>query len=157
MALCRDYPKDENCFAAAPIEPFFPVDMLLSFRMPSEWRLPQILGRDPLLALGDCPPWSECGVQDESSDASKPPVLHTVISADDGSPYLYQPVVVVGDNFVPGLTTVRFVGEGFDGFVTTGSWKRRVGSIIDNLPFGQYQVTAYNGSLASATITVSLE
>ena len=68
-----------------------------------------------------------------------------------------QPVVVVGDNFVPGLTTVRFVGECFDGFVATDAWKRRVGSIVDSLPFGQYQVTAYNGSLASETITVHLE
>ncbi|HMA95198.1 MAG TPA: hypothetical protein VKP30_21060, partial [Polyangiaceae bacterium] len=55
VALCRDYPKDENCFAAAPIEPCFPIDTL-SFRIPAEWRLQQILGRDPLLALGDCPP-----------------------------------------------------------------------------------------------------
>lgn len=70
---------------------------------------------------------------------------------------VYQPVVVVGHNFVPGLTTVRFVGEGFDGFVATDAWKRRVGGIVDSLPFGLYQVTAYNGSLASETITVRLE
>lgn len=162
VALCRDAPVGDGCFAAAPVAPLAPPvpagpDDTIYMRLQTEWRVQEILGRDPNRVLGDCPPWLSCAAPEPLADPTQPPRIRRFAS-DQFVADVYSPVVyIIGDNFVPGLTTVRFQGNGIDELVPIEKINRLRILVIRGYPPGAYLVTAANGTLASNVAILNLQ
>ncbi|WP_437957578.1 protein-glutamine glutaminase family protein [Sorangium sp. So ce119] len=158
MAVCRDRADESGCIDAVPATPALPNRIHsqgLRGKLISEWRVQELLGRDPYRSLGDCPPWAACPPE-PAADPDLPPTIARFASDRTDMPAWY-PIYVIGDNFVEGLTTVRITGPGVDELAPISAInKRRI--LIETLyPAGDYQVTASNGAHASQTVSLTIE
>jgi hypothetical protein len=70
---------------------------------------------------------------------------------------LLSPIYVVGSNFVEGLTTVRITGAGVDELAPIDECNMHRILITKIYDPGDYQVTTFNGALASPTVTMTIE
>jgi hypothetical protein len=70
---------------------------------------------------------------------------------------VWFPIYVIGDNFVPGLTTVRIAGNGVDELAPLSKIEKRVILIEELYPPGVYQVTVSNGAHASPPVSLTIE
>ncbi|WP_437679091.1 protein-glutamine glutaminase family protein [Sorangium sp. So ce131] len=159
VALCRDHAVGAGCFDAVPAEPSLPSTApgsLLHLRLVTEWRVQELLGRDPYRVLGPCPPWEDDCEPEPTPDPNLPPVLRRFASDQYDSP-VWAPIYVIGDNFVEGVTTVRITGDGVDELAVIADINLRRIVINTIYPFGDYVVTAYNGALASQTMALTIE
>lgn len=157
-AVCRDEPAGDGCFTEVPRGTYFPQGELLEDRLPSEWRLQQVLGRIPEDALGDCPPWRACGNElPARPSADRPPVLKEVINLDYGTKLVATPLAFVGDNFVEGFTRVELAADDFEGPVVVDSFAPRLLTVDGPLPPGHYWATVFNGDLASDVLEFDLK
>ncbi|XYH99436.1 protein-glutamine glutaminase family protein [Sorangium sp. So ce1128] len=158
-ALCRDHAKESGCFDAAPVEPPPPdmeYDYGITMRMRAEWGVQELLGRDPYRVLGDCPPWVTTCAPEPTPDPSLPPTIRHFRSDRLDAP-LSIPIYVIGDNFVEGVTTVRITGNGINELAPIDDITMRsilLGAAYDP---GDYQVTVYNGALASQTVSITVQ
>ena len=155
FALCQEYNLSADCFAAtpAPLTPL-PLDNLLR----AEWLSEKMLGRDPSQTLGECPPWAGCATTDPAADENLPPTLEQVArSVWDPELWAGLPIYVVGNNFIPGVTTVHITGSGIDRFATLQGTLLRRTIIIDEYPAGAYEITAYKGERASLPLKISVD
>lgn len=160
MAVCRDHALGDGCFAAEPVAPSLPSMASdyegIRLRLVSEWRVQELLGRDPYRSLGDCPPWVTTCPPEPAPDPNLPPIIQRFASDRTDMPVWY-PIYVIGDNFVPGLTTVRITGNGIDELAPISEINKRRILIEEEYPFGVYQVTASNGAHASQTMSLTIE
>ncbi|AUX40488.1 hypothetical protein SOCE26_018890 [Sorangium cellulosum] len=158
VALCRDHAVGTGCFDAAPAEPSLPSTApggIMDIRLMTEWRVQEILGRDPYRVLGDCPPWEDGCAPEPTPNPNLPPVVRGFASDQYGTP-VWVPIYVIGDNFVEGLTTVHITGDGVDELAPIDAINMRSILIYKEYPLGDYQVTVYNGALASPTVPLTL-
>lgn len=159
VALCRDHALGEGCFDAVPVEPP-PPDLnhggSMYTRLLTEWRVQEILGRDPYRVLGDCPLWGTCAEPEPTPDPDLPPTIRRFASDQFDSPVWY-PIYVIGDNFVEGWTTVRITGNGIDELAPIDACNIRRILINQEYPPGDYQVTVSNGELASQPMVLRIQ
>jgi len=158
VALCRDSSIVDGCFEASPVTPAAPRlplrgDDTLYTRLTTEWSVQEVLGRDPTRVLGDCPPWLPCATPEPAPDQSRPPSIRR-FAPDQFSKEIYDGSVIyiIGDNFVPGVTTVRLHGAGIDVNAPIDQINRLrilLGAPMTTYPVGTYEVTAANGSHVS--------
>ncbi|MGK4008263.1 protein-glutamine glutaminase family protein [Sorangium sp. So ce1036] len=160
MTVCRDHALGDGCFEAAPVAPSLPSMASdyqgIRMRLVSEWRLQELLGRDPYRSLGDCPPWVTTCPPEPAPDPSLPPTVRRFASDRTDMP-VWFPIYVIGDNFVPGLTTVRIAGNGVDELAPISKIEKRVILIEEFYPPGVYQVTVSNGAHASPPVSLTIE
>ncbi|MGK3966368.1 protein-glutamine glutaminase family protein [Sorangium sp. So ce118] len=160
MAVCRDHAKDNGCFDAVPAVPSLPSMASdyegIRLRLVSEWRVQELLGRDPYRSLGDCPPWVTTCPPEPAPNPNQPPIIQRFASDRTDMPVWY-PIYVIGDNFVPGLTTVRITGSGIDALAPISQINKRRILIEESYPSGVYQVTASNGAHTSQTMSLTIE
>ncbi|WP_437828841.1 protein-glutamine glutaminase family protein [Sorangium sp. So ce1153] len=157
MAVCRDRADEDGCIDAAPAAPALPSmvpSQGIRGKLITEWRVQELLGRDPYRVLGDCPPWGGCPAE-PAADPSSPPTISRF--ASDRDVVVWYPLYVIGDNFVEGLTTVRIVGNGIDALAPISRINKRRILIEEPYPSGVYQVTASNGAHASQTMTLTID
>ncbi|WP_437736164.1 protein-glutamine glutaminase family protein [Sorangium sp. So ce1335] len=159
MAVCRDHADEQGCFDAVPAAPSLPNmtnSQGLRGRLITEWRVQELLGRDPYRSLGDCPPWVTTCPPEPASDPNQPPTIQRFASDKTDMPVWY-PIYVIGDNFVPGLTTVRMTGPGVDELAPISAINKRRILIETMYPSGVYQVTASNGAHASQAMSLTID
>jgi len=162
VALCRDIEVGDGCFAAAPVAPHSPPipagrDDIMHTRLATEWRVQEILGRDPTRVLGDCPPWLSCAVPEPVADPTQPPSIRRFAS-DQFVTEVFAPIIyIIGDNFVSGVTTVRIQGNGIDELAPIDQINRLRILVIQDYPPGTYAVTAANGTHVSDAATLKIE
>ena len=150
VALCRDRQTDVGCFDATPRElDSASVSDSLQVRLEEEWRVQELIGRDPYRALGDCPPWSTCPVPEPLADPDQAPSIRYIAADQFDNPICIPPIYIVGDNFIPGLTTVHVVGDGIDELTEITDCNLRRIRLDTEYPPGTYQVTAANGDYTS--------
>lgn len=65
--------------------------------------------------------------------------------------------MLIGDNFGEGFTTVKFVGDEFEGIVSAEVRTPRTLRLENVPPPGGYEVTVFNDELASETITLTIK
>ncbi|XXX80667.1 protein-glutamine glutaminase family protein [Sorangium sp. So ce134] len=161
VALCRDRARLTGCFDAVPVAPSPPElndpHAGIAMRLATEWGLQEILGRDPYRLLGDCPPWLPCAEPEPTPDPNRPPAIRTFRSDRMDEIPLWSPIYVVGSNFVEGLTTVRITGAGVDELAPIDECNMHRILITKVYDPGDYQVTAFNGALASPTVAMTLK
>ncbi|XXX77450.1 protein-glutamine glutaminase family protein [Sorangium sp. So ce134] len=160
-AVCRDHAKENGCFDAVPAAPSLPSMASdyegIRLRLVSEWRVQELLGRDPYRSLGDCPPWVTTCPPEPAPNPNLPPTISRFASDRTDMPVWY-PIYVIGDNFVPGLTTVRITGSGIDQLAPISQInKRRILIDEEQYPPGVYQVTASNGAHTSQAVSLTIE
>ncbi|WP_437477112.1 protein-glutamine glutaminase family protein [Sorangium sp. So ce1014] len=157
VAVCRDHADQSGCFDAVPKVPSLPSmtgPQGLRRRLTTEWRVQELLGRDPYRSLGDCPPWADCPPE-PAPDPNLPPTIRGF--ASDRDLLVWYPIHVIGDNFVEGLTTVRITGNGIDALAPISKINKRRILIEESYPSGVYQVTASNGAHASQTVSLTID
>ncbi|WP_437647497.1 protein-glutamine glutaminase family protein [Sorangium sp. So ce362] len=159
MAVCRDHALGDGCFDAVPAVPSLPSvtpGQGMRVRLISEWRVQELLGRDPYRSLGDCPPWVTSCPPEPAPDPNLPPTIQRFASDRTDFPVWY-PIYVIGDNFVEGLTTVRITGPEFDVLAPISKINKRRILIEESYPSGVYQVTVSNGAHASPPLSLTIE
>ncbi|WP_437953600.1 protein-glutamine glutaminase family protein [Sorangium sp. So ce296] len=158
-AVCRDHAKDSGCVDAVPAAPSLPSMASdydgIRMRLVSEWRVQELLGRDPYRSLGDCPPWVTTCPPEPAPNPNLPPSILRFASDRTDMPVWY-PIYVIGDNFVPGLTTVRITGNGIDVIAPISQINKRRILIEEEYPFGVYEVTASNGAHTSQPVSLTI-
>jgi len=125
-------------------------------RLIAEWRVQELLGRDPARVLGDCPPWLPCATPEPTPDPSRAPQIRRFAS-DEFTDEVFAPIYVIGDNFVPGLTTVHVTGNGVDEAAPIGAINRLRVVLSTAYPMGTYRVTAANGDKVSNEATLIVQ
>ena len=162
VALCRDIEVGDGCFAAAPVAPHAPPipagrDDVMHMRLQVEWRVQEILGRDPTRVLGNCPPWLSCAVPEPVADPTQAPRIRRFAS-DQFVTEVFAPIIyIIGDNFVPDVTTVRIQGNGIDELAPIDQINRLRILMVQDYPSGSYRVTAANGIHVSDVATLKIE
>ncbi|MET0388697.1 MAG: protein-glutamine glutaminase family protein [Polyangiales bacterium] len=153
VGICRDHEAGSGCFEAQALPPEHPLRgepwLGIALRLEEEWRVQELLGRDPLRALGECPPWVQCATPEPVADPSRAPRIRRFLSEQGYDDYVGGPVFVIGDNFVPGVTTLHVSGEAFDAElpIINGNLRRLYAE--PDYPAGTYYVTAANGAWVS--------
>jgi len=148
VALCRDHASEQGCFDATPApleEPGWPIHL----RLGEEWRVQELLGRDPYRSLGECPPWTTCLTPEPTADASRAPVIKRFAS-DQNTDDVGYPLYIVGDNFSCDVISVKLTREGVHTYPRIGDCKLRRILLDGELEVGTYQVTVSNGRWESA-------
>ncbi len=155
-AICQNFGLKENCYLGEPltarpsgVENYFGYEL----------RTQELLGRDPERSLGDCPPWRDCARPEPVANPDLPPTLRSITSNNVWwmQPGVGESIYVLGNNFIDGLTTVRVTGNGIDELVPTAKTLLRRLILPTGYAAGEYAVTAYNGALASETLTMTVE
>jgi hypothetical protein len=160
VALCRDHELGDGCYDATPRGPVAPAltpSLGVTWRLEEEWRVQELLGRDPFRVLGECPPWLACPVPEPLADPTRAPSIAR-FATDQFVDYVYGVINIIGDNFVCGLTTVQIVGDGQAEAsvpMIEACNKRRIRISPTYLP-GSYQVTASNGALTSGPVVLTV-
>jgi len=130
-------------------------DDAIYLRLVSEWRVQELLGRDPSRVLGDCPPWLPCSTPESTPDPDRAPTIRTFAS-EEFETDVYAPLYIIGDNFVPGVTSVHIVGPTVDELPVIDAINRLRILVKRAYPAGTYQVTATNGTHVGNAATVAI-
>jgi hypothetical protein len=160
VALCRDHEEMDGCMDAEPRVLDGP-DEGIDIRLGEEWRVQELLGRDPYRVLGECPPWASCPDREPPADPERPPTV-TRLASDQFTDFLTIPLFILGDNFIPGVTSVRIVGDSRDEYAEIGSINLRSIRLDDEylssrgFEAGTYQLFVANGELSAPPLTLTL-